>query len=87
MSGYMEKGFFLKLICLSNFQVLSMLYGVLISGENVGQDAAGGPFLLDFQVQNWKPSLQNMYLTETVFKEKEKHGVYGTLCRSCDFIL
>jgi hypothetical protein len=53
MSGYMEKGFFFKLICLSNFQVLSMLYGVLISGENVGQDAAGGgPFLLDFQVQN-----------------------------------
>jgi hypothetical protein len=51
----MEKVFF-KLICVSHFQVLSMLYGVLTSEENVGQDAAaGGPFLLDFQVQNQNP--------------------------------
>jgi hypothetical protein len=58
-----------------------MLYGVLISGENIGQDAAaGGPFLLDFQVQNQKFLSKKMYLAETVFKEK--HVVYGTLCRS-----
>jgi hypothetical protein len=49
------KSFFI-LIFLSNVQVLSTLYGVLISGETVGQDAAGGgPFLLDFQVQNKNP--------------------------------
>jgi hypothetical protein len=35
---------------------------VLISGENIGQDAGGGgPFLLDFQVQNTKPLIRKMY--------------------------